>query len=500
LAKAAKGGKQLYSAKDFFLEDFPRTLFPLTTNKILVERGADELLAFAEGLVGGSGHFLPQRRVYANKDEIHLRRTVKLDVVAEFYLYHLVHKNRHKFRKPYREERRHFGYRFELGRPISPSKSYADFKSAVANGIFYAEEFTYFDIAAYFNGLYHHDLHAWFAALGPDDAGDVVAFGKFFREINAGRSLDCLPQGLYPAKMIGNDFLRFIEDSSAIRADGIVRFMDDVYLFGDDLNGLKADFAEVQRLLGLKGLSVNASKTRNAGMPQTDEADGQLSELKKRLLKRRRHLIISHYDEDDEADDDGGNSDLDEDEIEFILELLSAGDLSEEDAELILVVMRDHVSRIEQHLGLFAKGFPHLAKNFYGLCGDAADKEAVARIVLEVAGEGDHIGEYQLFWFGMMLETYLLDTTYAPDIINALYKHESATDISKAKILEIADLRYGLPEMRETYLREGRSDWLAWSSAVGSRAMDKQARNYLLDYFKNGSEMNSLIAGILQKA
>jgi hypothetical protein len=93
----------------------------------------------------------------------------------------------------------------------------------------------------------------------------------------------------------------------------------------------------------------------------------------------------------------------------------------------------------------------------------------------------------------------LLDTTVAPKLLRTLYSHESATDISRAKILEIADLRYGLPEMREAFLREGRSDWLAWASAVGSRRMDKQARNYLLDYFAHGSEMNKLIATIMQK-
>ncbi|MDP3318847.1 MAG: hypothetical protein Q8S58_06935 [Bosea sp. (in: a-proteobacteria)] len=355
-----------FSAADFFLEDLPRTLFPLTTNKILVEQGNAELLAFAEGLIAGRGTFLPQRRVYANKDPLHLRRTVKLDPVAEFYFYHIVHKNRNKFRKPHRIERQHFGYRFEHGRPISPSKSYADFKSAVADGIFRTEEFCYFDVSSYFNGLYHHDLHAWFAALGPDDPSDSVAFGKFLREINAGRSLDCLPQGLYPAKMIGNDFLRFLEESSTIRAERIVRFMDDVYLFGNDLNALSSDFSHAQRLLGLKGLSVNASKTRNAGMPQTDEVDDQLGELKKRLLQRRRQIIISHYYEiDNEVTDEAdGSFELDDDELEFILSLLNAGNLSEEDAELIMVVMRDHVAKIEQHLRLFASGFPHHAKNF----------------------------------------------------------------------------------------------------------------------------------------
>ena len=503
MPKSPSARPKPYSAVEFFLEDAPRTLFPLTTNKVLVEIGHAELLAYAEGLAAGAGTFLPQRRVHANKDQLHLRRTVKLDPVAEFYFYHIIHKNRAKFRRPHRSERRHFGYRFENGRPMAPSKSYADFKAAVANGLLQSEEFTYFDVASYFNGLYHHDLHAWFAALGPDDPADVPAFGKFLREINAGRSLDCLPQGLYPAKMIGNDFLRFIEDTSAIRANSIERFMDDVYMFGDDLNALTADFSEVQRLLGLKGLSVNASKTRNAGSPQTGEADDQLSELKKRLLKRRRHLIISHYDEDEDDDGAGwseGDAELDEEEIEFIVSLLNAGSLTEEDAELILVVMRDHVSRIEQYLGVFASGFPHLAKNFFGLCGDAADKDAVAQIVLEVAAAGDHVGEFQLFWFGMMLEAYLLDTAAAPDLIHTLYRHESATDISRAKILEIADRRYGLPEMREGFLREGRSDWLAWASAVGSRTMDRQARNYLLDYFANGSEMNRLIALILQKA
>ena len=253
---------------------------------------------------------------------------------------------------------------FEQGHPISPSKSYADFKFAIADAMFNNEEFTYFDIASYFNGLYHHDLHAWFSALGPDDPMDAAAFGKFLREINAGRSLDCLPQGLYPAKMIGNDFLRFIESYSALRAKRIVRFMDDVYLFGDDLNALTADFSQVQRLLGLKGLSVNGSRNRNAGTPHTGEAEDRLSELKKRLLKRRRHLILSHYDESEDKLDaeDEGNSELDEEEVEFIVSLLSAGNLSEEDAELVMVVMRDHVAKSSNISGCSPAVFRTLQK------------------------------------------------------------------------------------------------------------------------------------------
>nr|WP_255627637.1 antiviral reverse transcriptase Drt5 [Phyllobacterium sp. KW56] len=485
------------------MEDFPRTLFPLDTNKFLVEQGAAELLAFANEIVAGNGSFLPQRRVFANKDALHSRRTVKLDPVAEFFLYNLIYENRTHFRKPHTARRQHFGYRFDNGHPIPPSRSYAEFKTEVWNGTFETEEFIACDIAAYFNGVYHHDLHAWFGRIGASSS-DVEAFGKFLREINAGRSLDCLPQGLYPAKMIGNDFLRFVEESSAIRAKKVVRFMDDIYLFDDNLGVLHADFAEVQRLLGLKGLSINGSKTQSGGTPATDKADDEISELKKRLLKRRRHLIVSRYDDEFDYQPEtlgksNANEAISEDEIQYVISLLNDGKLSEEDAELILIVMRDNVDRIEPHLALFAHGFPHLAKNFYGLCGDAKDKEAIATIVLGVASGGEYVGEYQLFWFGVMLEHYLIDTSLAPDLINVLYRHHNATDISKAKILEIPDLRYGLPEMREAFLREGRSDWLSWASAVGSRGMKKSARNYLLEYFKNGSAMNKLIAEIIQK-
>lgn len=347
-AKQKAAPKEPYTSRDFFLEDCPSTLFPLATNRVLVDLGADRLLDYGRRLVAGEGSFLPQRRVYANKDALHLRRTVKLDPVAEFYLYDLMFRNRARLRKPRSDGRQHFGYRFADGRPMPASQSYQDFKAKVWSANFYNEEFVSFDISAYFNNVYHHDLHAWFASIGPEDPADLVAFGKFFREINAGRSLDCLPHGLYPSNMIGNDFLRFIENTSAIRCGTIPRFMDDIYLFDDDMDVLLTDFAEIQRLLGLKGLSVNASKTKTGGTPHTDEADGDIGEIKKRLLKKRRQLIVSHYGGGDDEHATGHLvAPLDEEEIAFILSKLDDGRLSEDNAELILVVMRDHVDRIE---------------------------------------------------------------------------------------------------------------------------------------------------------
>lgn len=255
--------KQLTTPSSFFLDDHGRTLFPLTTNRVLVEHGSKKIAEYIRNCFDinePSYNYLPQERVYAAKQNLHLRRTAKLDAVAELYLYSVVHNHRALFRRPHRNERSNFGFRFENGNPISATIAYKAFRTAIAK---YRKEYAYFlsfDVATYFNGIYHHDLHAWFRRLGAP-AAESEQFGTFFRQISSGRSLDCLPHGLYPSKMIGNDFLRFIDDSLQIRSDQLLRFMDDFYLFSNNEETINQDFILIQRMLGEKGLSVNPKKT-----------------------------------------------------------------------------------------------------------------------------------------------------------------------------------------------------------------------------------------------
>lgn len=125
------------------------------------------------------------------------------------------------------------------------------------------------------------------------------------------------------------------------------------------------------------------------------------------------------------------------------------------------------------------------------------DTEALATLLVKYLKETPVVPEYQLFWIGMMLEDYLLGTKAAGNLINTLYSHPWATSVTKAKILEIPDNRFGLVELREEQLQEGKSDWLAWASAVGSRKKKKASRNYVLKYFRNGSSVNNLIAEVI---
>lgn len=445
--------------------------------------------------------FLAQTRVYASKPQNHLRRTVKLDPIAEFYLYDIIFTAKSRFRKPYSEDKKHFGYRFEGGEVIHPSASYAGFKGALVS---YREKYAYsfsFDVASYFNNIYHHDLITWFAGLEVD-ISQVENLGQFLRLTNSGRSIDCLPQGVFPAKMIGNDFLRFVEQHHSIKCPAVVRFMDDIVLFSDNEANLWEDFYLIQKLLGQKGLSVNPSKSKFLRKNDANFEE-EIDHVKTKLLQKRRKIL---FDYEGDITEIQSSAELDNEEMGYIRDLINTPNLSEEDAELVLSIFREFPEEVAPHLEDMARRFPHLVKNIWSFCrllieqGDEFEYGAnfIAGFILRIT-KLDSLQEYQLFWFGYILQDYLMNTIQAPNIIDALYNHRNASQISKAKILEIPDARYGLLELRDENLVAGRSDWLAWASAVGHRTLPTITRNHKLKYFANSSQMNHLITTILEK-
>ncbi len=480
------------SAQAFLLNDYAKTLFPLKTNRIVVEYGARFIKDYIEEILKkpeADRAFLVQNTVYAAKQNWHLRRTMKLDPVAEYYLYDVIYRNRSKFRASFSEHRTSFGYKFKDGEPITATSSYKAFKAAIAQYSKEYKNFICFDIASYFNSLYHHDIVAWFSNKSVDQS-DSEGLGRYLREIAGGRSIDCLPQGLYPAKMIGNDLLSFVDNYFDLRSAKLIRFMDDFYLFDDDHSKILHDFVLIQKLLGEKGLSINPKKT---GINETGhlEVDREIDNIKKSLLERRRYVV--HDDYEDEEVEIELSEDLDDEELSYIESILERDTIEEEDAELVLSVMRSHTENVMDRLDYIIGRFPNLAKNIYYFSSNVEDKEGLAKIVLDFLASSDIVQEYQLFWLGAMVEDHLMNTERAASLIQALYSHKSATSITKAKVLEIPDQRYGLLELRDSILKTGQSDWLSWAAAVGSRSVPSASRNYKLGYFRNSSPMNKLM-------
>jgi reverse transcriptase-like protein len=502
-----------FTAEQYLLEDYRHTLFPLSTTRLLVEKCAPEL---REYLV--SNPFRPQTRCSAAKKAFHLRRTVKLDPPSELFIYDLVFRNRQKFRRDHNPARSSFGFLFKNGRPISSKAAYQDYRKELSSAKSKHEFGIRFDVSSYFNSLYHHDLVSRFREIGSSE-DDVAVYGRFLREINSGRSLDCLPHGLHPCKVLGADFLKFVDNSLRLTSPRLIRFLDDFNLFGDRERAIHADFNCVQELLSEKGLFLNDGKTAYAndfGRSMTEKIDG----IKADLLQARRKVVDSSgieasdfitLIEDENGDceyivtgaedeDDLGESDLlTEEQTKYLLELLNQPDIEESDAELALVLLRDHGDEVLERMREFLIKFPGLSRTIYDFSAFVEDKTELCSLVLSFLRGEQFVTEYQLFWITKMLEDHLSDQPCYGTALALLNDHPSSTPIARAKLLEIPEPRFGMPDLREAAIRSGQCDWPSWAAAIGCRAEDPAKRNHLLGYFKNGGPMNKLIGSCAEK-
>lgn len=492
------------STFDFMKSDFPSTIFPLKTNLIVAEKSANEISNHITKRILNDDtpedSFLSQQRVYSTKPLGHLRRTVKLDPVAEYFIYDLVYRNKGIFRKAVSENRKCFGYVFKNGNYVSVHEAYKDYKADLLVNDFVYKHKIQFDIASYFNSLYHHDLSHWFSNFKSVSEIDKKGFSQFFREINSGRSIDFLPQGIYPSKMIGNEFLKFIDLHGQIKSECIIRFMDDFVIFDDNPDVIKEDFVKIQKLLGQYALNVNPSKTF-IDKPFSDVSE-KISDIKNSLkeivVDWESFITASSVEVYEEIEQEHENK-LNRSQVEELVALLKNESLEESEADLILTFIGSHSDSILEVLPDLLKKFPNLIKHIYALSSTISDKESLAEVILQFLDEGSSFIEYQLFWIVCIAEDYLSGTKNFGKLLLKIFELSVDLKIARAKILEIPINNFGLKEIRLDYLKSGQSDWLSWASAVGSRALNADERNYVLNYFSKSSSMNYLIANSVKK-
>ena len=346
-----------------------------------------------------------------------------------------------------------FGYRFSSGRPESARDAYAAYKAALA-GARSANPLTLkADVATYFNSIYHHDLVTTVREIGWADA-DCEAMGQFLRESNAGRSVDCLPHGIHPCKVLGSEFLRFLDNSYKLRSSLGIRFLDDIHFFDSSERILLSDLITLQELLGEKGLSLNDCKTEIGAIADVD-LPKQIDEMKRTLLQiRRQILIVSGEAVEIESP---VQVPLDSDQVDYLLHLLGTPEIEESDAELVLALLRDHAEAVfPKMLNVLAK-FPGLTKNLYHFARLVTDRSGLDDLVENFLRDSPNATEYQLFWLAKIAEDFLTESAKVGGILMTVFEHPKSTMLSRAKVLEIQDRRFGLPELREEVLRSARS-------------------------------------------
>lgn len=491
------------STVKFFERDFAGTLFPLKTNLLLIKKHSPEISDYIYQNILSHDHpadsFLPQQRVYATKPRGALRRTAKLDPVAEYFLYDVVYRNRGVFRPEVSEFRRSFGYRFENGQHIPVHAAYSQYKKELGECSAKYDHNIQFDVASYFNSMYHHDIAHWFEAKENVNAIDSKALAQFFREINSGRSIDFMPHGIYPAKMIGNEFLKLVDLYGPLKSHKIVRFMDDISLFDDDFDVLMADFQVIQRLLGQFALNINPSKTAfNHSVGGVKETLSEIRESLKEIITEYKEVPTASGVAVEEMDIEIKNS-LGDDQVNALLGLLQNESLEESDADRILSFLRMHSDSLLEYLPILFRRFPNLIKHIHSVCSEVSDKAELSKVILDYLNESDDYLEYQLFWVGAIVEDHLLGHGCYGDILLRLFELTSSLTIARAKVLEIPVQDFGLREIRGEYLKTGQSDWLSWSSAIGSQSLKSAERNHALSYFAKASAMNFLISEAVKK-
>lgn len=501
VVKNCRRRRDLNSSRRFFKYDYRSSLFPMFTTAYLINHSGMKLLDYSKQCIeasGGNG-FSPQAKVYASKPKFHLRRTQKLDPVAEYFIYDLVYRNRKFFKEPKSDLRKHFGYRFDdQDRPTSPTEAYGAFKKAQAD---YDRKYRYslsFDVASYFNSVRQDDIIEWCHLVGINQE-DTRALDVFLEQTNSGRGSDCWPQGIYPAKMVGNDFLRFSEESPSLKALAAIRFLDDFVLYSDKESDLAEDFFLVQKLLGARGLSVNPSKTSLRTFTKVNVDEPSSSIRSALLLKSRNAIHLAYADDFDDAYE--GIS-LEDDELDFIRKILVSDRISEEDAELVLTVSRNHSNEVMPHLGKLFLSHPHIAKRAWSFCSALNDVGFTIKFLNETSSS-DAIQEYQLFWLAQILadtvSDMIEDGASISQIAHKLYKHKNASDLSRAKLLEINVAEPALMEWRRENLLSGSSDWKVWASAVGHREVIQNSSVRRFSSFSNASTMNSLILSVIRE-
>jgi hypothetical protein len=489
------------SINEFIKIDNPRFLFPLHSTERYLELGEDILREFIyESILDKSKpsiSFNTSPIAYALKDKMHLRKMLLLDPISTFYIYDFVLRNWKLFDIQKDSNRQYYGYAFDKGIPLDPFPQYHNFRrrkyQLKADYKYYAKV----DIANCFNCFYHHEIVSYLHSKLPDK--ECNPFGQFLREINAGKSINCFPQGIYPAKALGNGYLSFSETSMELQSPVIIRFLDDFFIFANSLSILERDIIVLQQLIGSQALFLNEEKTQ-FGSKEDDFEERNLDQIKKSLIQKREEA--HGYDEEDEEDEEDNEDEevgLEPKEVDYLKSLIQSRDVAEEDVELALSLLKEDEEGAPILIELVFNKYPNLIKDLYRHLPDMQNTDDLWTVIIKKI-TSEFVTEYELFWIvRIILDLYGFDQTSA-DVLLKIFNHTCASPIVKSAILEFTDNRFGFGELKMKQLRSGSEGIIATSAVAGLERLEKAKRNQIYKYISKASPYLNVLCNIMSKA
>ena len=142
-----------------------------------------------------------------------------------------------------------------------PHESYSEFQNRIES-LCNNDEYNYVlsaDIASYFERIYQHVICNMLNSSGVDTRA-VSFLEKYLSKLTQIDSHGII-QGVFPSDFLGNFTLCSIDAQHSLSSLEYARYVDDIYVFFNDLNDAKVHKIKLGNLLSKDGLSFNESKT-----------------------------------------------------------------------------------------------------------------------------------------------------------------------------------------------------------------------------------------------
>ena len=91
--------------------------------------------------------------------------------------------------------------------------------------------------------------------------------------------------------------------------------------------------------------------------------------------------------------------------------------MDEEDAQLILAVMREHSEDIMEFIPALLGKFPALSKNIFYFSLHVEDKAELLAFIRDYVKDSTFVSEFQLFWLGKLCEERLMEQDGVGDVL-----------------------------------------------------------------------------------
>lgn len=185
------------------------------------------------------------------------------------------------------------------------------------------------DIASYFERIYQHVICNMLNSTGVDTKA-VTFLEKLLSKFTQSDSHGIL-QGIFPSDFLGNFSLCTIDAQHSLSGIEYARYVDDFYVFFNELNDAKIHKIILGNLLSKDGLSLNESKTKIYKTEDLLKEETEIDRLFESAKDEIYEEIYAKKEEKNESawsyygstlswnidDDDIEDSEIDEEEIEM---------------------------------------------------------------------------------------------------------------------------------------------------------------------------------------